>query len=299
MSPKDSTVESRLTYRKDGYTGRSFLYPSDSGDICMIMKFKTYAFSDSTKRASEVGGQDTIFLPLPEQLNDTSNIKVGPGELGVTGALATDAFSDLNSLNDLIGRLRSAGQATGEEARETVDDIMRGKFGDVAIDALGSAKYFARSTISSLFPGAGIAADVIGGNAINPHATLDFDGVDLKTYQFNWTLAPKSEKESDLIKNIIRQINFHIHPRYQEVVGGATASLNRGLLEYPSLVTASLSGLSSDHYVKLFEYPMMVSNFQVNYSPQGNSILEGGKPAIVQMSMSLIETVIRTRRDYT
>jgi hypothetical protein len=302
MPPKDffGTVESRLTYRKDGYTGRSFSYPSDSGDICMIMKFKTYSFSDSTKRASEIGGQDTMFLPLPEQLNDTSNIKVGAGELGVTGALATDAFSDLNSVDDFVRRLRSAGQTAGEEAKETVDDIKRGKFGDVAIDALGSAKYFARSTISSLFPGAGIAADVIGGNAINPHATLDFDGVDLKAYQFNWTLAPKSEKESDAIKNIIRQINFHIHPKYQEVAGGATRSLNQALLEYPSLVTASLSGgLSSDHYVKLFEYPMMVSNFQVNYSPQGNSILEGGKPAIVQMSMSLTETVIRTRQDYT
>ena len=294
------TAETRVEGKMLEYTGRNYAYPPSGSSIYMSLKFKKYSFGDSTKKATEIGGADTIKLPLPEQLSDTANIQVGKGELGVLGGLATDAFGIFKEggISGAKDALRAAGAKVGEDARGAIDNLISGNAVEVGVDATSAAKYFARSTISSLFPGAALASDVLGGNAINPHATLDFDGVDLKTYQFSWTLAPKSESESELIRNIVRQINFHIHPEYESVPGGGSfRSLNQALLRFPSLVNVSLNGLAEDHYVR-FLYPMMVSNFQVNYSPQGNAILEGGKPAIVQMSMSLSETVIRTRQDY-
>ena len=57
------------------YRGRQYAYTS--GDIYMSMRFKKYSFGDSTKKAAEIAGADTIKLPLPEQLSDTANIQVG------------------------------------------------------------------------------------------------------------------------------------------------------------------------------------------------------------------------------
>ena len=297
--PPSPPVATKVNGRKLEYTGHSYTYPPSGSSIYMNMRFKKYSFSDSTRPAAALNGPDTIRLPLPEQLSEAANIQVNKAELGVLGGLATDVAGKLEGgVMGVVDALRSAGSEVGSGARASLEEAIKGNLSSLGSDAAGAAKYFARSTISSLFDGAALSADVLGGNAINPHATLDFDGVDLKSHQFNWTLAPRSNDESELIKNIIKQINFHIHPDYESVPGGGTfQSLNQALLRFPSLVTVQLVGLAEDHYVK-FDYPMMVSNFQVNYSPQGNSILKGGKPAIVQMSMALSETVIRTRRDY-
>lgn len=295
-------VEAKLDIEQGNFTGKSYSYPMDGGDICMKLSFRKYSYAEAKSKAN-IAGKDIIKLPLPEQLADASNITVDRGELGGAGAFAASAFSGADGSADFFGRLKELGVSAGEITKEKVDELLSGDFSRLGVDATSAAKYFARSGVESLFSGAGLAIDVIGGNAINPHATLNFDGVALKEYQFSWTLAPKNEKESDLIRNIIRQINFHIHPKYQKL-GGETPisglgakSLNQALLQYPSLVKVSLLGLAQEYYFD-FRYPMMVSSFQANYSPQGNSILEGGKPALIQLSMSLKETTIRTRDDY-
>jgi hypothetical protein len=293
-------VQDRIDIEQGNFTGKSYSYPMDGGDIYMNLSFRKYSYSDAKSKA--IGGKDSIKLPLPEQLADASNITVDRGELGSVGSFAASAFGNQDATEGFFGKIRDLGVSVGSGTREQFDQLLNGEFKEVGVDVAAATKYFARSGVESLFSGAGLALDVIGGNAINPHATLNFDGVALKEYQFSWTLAPKNEKESDLIRNIIRQINFHIHPKYQSITGSTITgtgakSLNQALLQYPSLVTASLSGLAQEYYFD-FRYPMMVSSFQANYSPQGNSILEGGKPALIQLSMSLKETTIRTRDDY-
>ena len=295
-------IEDYVNRKKGDFQGGTYTFPENLTDIYMRLGFTKYSYSAANRPAKY--GQDIMRLPLPEQLVDAANITVDRGELGGAGAFAASAFSGADGAADFFGRLRELGVSAGEATREKVETLIGGDFSGLGVDAASAAKYFARSGVESLFPGAGLAIDVVGGNAINPHATLNFDGVALKEYQFSWTLAPKNESESDRIKGIVNRINYHIHPKYQQLGGGSeplsgagAKSLNQALLQYPSLVTVGISGLSQDHYFQ-FKYPMMVSSFQANFSPQGNSILEGGKPALVQLSISMKETTIRTRDDY-
>lgn len=291
-----------MNMNKGDFQGGTYKFPENLTDIHMRLGFAKYSYSAANRPAKY--GEDIMRLPLPEQLVDAANITVDRGELGGAGAFAASAFSGADGAADFFGRLKELGVSAGEATREKVETLIGGDFSGLGVDAAAAAKYFARSGVESLFPGAGLAIDVVGGNAINPHATLNFDGVALKEYQFSWTLAPRNESESDRIKGIVNRINFHIHPKYQQLGGGSkplsgagAKSLNQALLQYPSLVMVGISGLSQDHYFQ-FKYPMMVSSFQANFSPQGNSILEGGKPALVQLSISMKETTIRTRDDY-
>ena len=53
------------------------------------------------------------------------------------------------------------------------------------------------------------------GTAINPQATLSFEGVNLRSFSFDWTLYPESKEEALSIKKIIRSIKRNILPKYK------------------------------------------------------------------------------------
>jgi len=42
----------------------------------------------------------------------------------------------------------------------------------------------------------------------------------------------------------------------------------------------------------------MISDFITNYTPQGQAILKGGRPAFIDMSITFKEASIRTRQNY-
>lgn len=289
MPARDFHPETRIDQNKARRSRQSKSFPENLDDIYITLGFTEYSYQAATSRSNVVGiGSDNIKLPLPQQLQDSAGINVGPAELGASAALAVDVLgtgqgaSGIDNLNQAI---KDAG---------LTDNISISEAGDLVSKAGSAVKYFSRATIDSAFQGAGLALDVINGSAVNPHATLNFDGVNLKQYSFNWQLAPQNESESKRIEEIVRTINYHIHPEYESLPGG-TSSLNRALLKYPSLVTIRLIGLSG--YME-FKYPMMVQNFSVDYSSQGNAILKGGRPAFVNLSMTLQETKIHTRGEY-
>ena len=71
---------------------------------------------------------------------------------------------------------------------------------------------------------------------------------------------------------------------------------NQPFLKYPNLCHIKLLGLSEEHYFTF--KPGMVKSFAVDYSPQGHVIVGGGKPSIVNISMSFEEASIWTSSDY-
>jgi hypothetical protein len=137
----------------------------------------------------------------------------------------------------------------------------------------------------------GRSVDAGTGTFINPKATLSFEGVEMKTHSFNWTVAPKSPTESDNLRNVIRTINKNILPQYVE---GEVAQ--RAMFRYPSMVDVFFVGIDDNYYYKF--KTAMVQTFNVNYTPNGVSVLKGGRPAAVQMQMNIIESDIHTSEDY-
>lgn len=268
-----------------------FRFPSDLGPNAMVIDFQEYSYSRTNQVVSQKARTKTsIILPLPQQLVDSYDINVAQADLGVTGAFATQFF---NNENGIIQNALEDAKNVGVNLSKSIEG--GSSLADALSNISGAARYFSRNALDKIAPGLSLASDVIRGDAVNPHTTLNFDGVGLKQYQFSWQLAPRNEQESDQLRGIIEKIKSHILPEYR-VVGGLNTvgneALDRALLKYPDLALIRLNGVDQNHFMKF--QPGMINNFTVDYTPQGNVLVEGGKPAIVNISFTLQEAQIRT-----
>lgn len=265
-------------------------FPLDLGNIRMGFKFKPYSYGGT---GSFEGGTADIILPIPQNLEDMFRINTGEIQLGAIGATVLDAAQGAMAAGSL-GAVYSAGLNKAEEIGRLMGQQVMNPNATSLLGGARLAAYFARSGIDTILPGTGAALDLATGVAVNPHQALNFDGVNLKSFVFQWSLAPQSPAESAALKNIIKKFKQHILPSYENV-GGGTSALDRAFLGYPDLVEISLFGLSD--YDFQFK-PGMISNFTVNYSGQGNVVLAGGKPGIVNLLFTFQEARIHTREDY-
>lgn len=289
-----STPTEVINRNRSAYEYQTLRFPSDIGFNAMMFNFKEYTYEGTLENPERgVRNAASIVLPLPQNLTDAYSIQVGPAQLGSTGALALDFLQNVENVGaaGAFQGFRNQFERLGGDAANILS-------GDAQLSDLFGAgaavKYFARSAVDNLFPGAGLALDVAGGTAINPHATLNFDGVNLKEYVFNWSLAPKNSADSTLLVNIINKFKENFLPDYQSI---GTGSLSRALLRYPNLVEISLLGVDENYYFS-FTRPGMISDFITNYTPQGNAIIKGGRPAFVDLSITFKEASIRTRQNY-
>jgi hypothetical protein len=121
---------------------------------------------------------------------------------------------------------------------------------------------------------------------------LAFEGVNLRTHQFNWDLFPSNMADSERIREIVNVIKRNSLP---ETVSLGTIS--KAFLRYPSTVDMYLIGVNREYYMKF--KTSMVTSFGVDYGAGGTlSIMKGGKPAGVNISMQLSELEIETAHDY-
>jgi len=142
------------------------------------------------------------------------------------------------------------------------------------------------------------AAEKIGGSTIgqavgavpNPHIQALFSGVPLRTHPFEWTFAPRNEKESQQLMDLLKAMKAYALPSY--------SSLGTAALAYPFLCQPELKIAGSAQLIKF--QPCLIQSIELNYSPQGiPAFFEGtSHPAFIEVSISMLETQIQTSRDY-
>ena len=276
-------------------------FPSNLGAHSMMLVFNKYKYvppgdperklnkvDESTYTAQQLAGKDTILLPLPSNLRDSYNVRVQGYEAGLGGAAVGTIASEFSNSADLnLAALRSRGGGLlGRLGLET--DAVTDSAGSVAGRA---AAFIGRKAIDAFTPNAGRAVDSGLGNLINPKASLYFDGMNLKQHDFQWTLAPMKETESDTIRQISETIKRNVLPSYANALG-----FKRVLLNYPSTVDIFFFGIDQNYFVHYKTW--MVQSFNTELTPQGQAILKGGKPAVQTISLQMIETDIHTSEDY-
>ena len=271
--------------------GEGLRFPSDLGPTCMVLSFQKYSYGGTFGRADKTRSAH-IVLPIPQQIEDQYGININQSDLGAEGAAIVDMGEQggVNAISDMLNAAESAG-------RDVAGAVTGGGGAAAGASVAQKARYFSRSAIDGLAPGVGMAIDVVNGTTVNPHTTLKFDGVNLKEFTFNWKLAPKDASESDTLVQIRDKIRRSILPGVEGLTeSGGNGSLSRAFLSYPDLVHIYFMGLVEEHYI--WFKPAMVKNFNVNFSPQGNVILAGGKPGFVEMSMTVQEAQIHTSGEY-
>ena len=151
-----------------------------------------------------------------------------------------------------------------------------------------------------------LARNVIGGDlsrtisavtnrAVNPQETLSFTGVDLRNFSFSWDLFPSNKDDTDEITRIVNFLKARSLPEVED--GGSEQFLGRAFLKYPDIVSLNLLGVDESKFTRFKR--CMISNVTVDYSGGSQvSIIKGGVPATVTLSVAFSEVQIQTRDDY-
>jgi hypothetical protein len=319
MSENSSTGAAAAVIAANQNNNRTTVtYLGQSANIGMSFRFTDYAFNPGSndkgvsdfrmpERGVSAGPSSTIVFPLPKQIVDNLSVNVGGKELGTSGAilgsLAREADGGkqvgqrvINTLTNAKDALEKTGGALygGEGAANTIQA------------ALSGANFLSRSALSSILPTIGQGIEASLGEAVNPHQTLTFDGVTLKQHTFTWDFAPTDDKESKYIATALHRMKGFSLPRYKSLTGNQVGGddafvgdvMTRGLLKYPKLCYVEfISGGMDDAFFFRMK-PCMVSNISIDYTPQGNALLRGGRPAFITVSMTLVEQMIHTASDY-
>jgi hypothetical protein len=84
----------------------------------------------------------------------------------------------------------------------------------------------------------------------------------------------------------------------QGVLGKSVSksTLARGLLRYPSMVDCFFHGIDQNYFYKL--KTSMISQFNVDYTPNGIALNRGGRPSAIRITMVMTEAAIHTKADY-
>ena len=264
---------------KDATIGKPGLsFPSDIEVVpyffrLQFMKYKRPLPLGETTSTTEI----TITLPLPSELHEGFQMQYNDIELGPIGGLVNEAqknFTGASDAQDVIRNISEQFSANGSITRS----------------AAGYGYVFGMEALKGTPEGATIGQFV--GAVPNPHPSVAFQGMTLRTHQFNWTLVPRDESESATIKNIINELRKKTLPSFE-------SSSMTNILDYPYMIKPSI--IINGNSDSLYKFKLCVCDtFNVNYSPGQKPAFYGkdDSPVAVELTMSLKEIEYFTASDY-
>ena len=244
------------------------------------------------KSSDDVGyksSRGTVILPIPEGIQDSNSASWGEGKMdplqtatmgaavNIIGA-GDPVTAGVEAIKNLFSKLGAASQTAGGQ------DALQTFFASKASQALtGSGDFsqaFSRST----------------GNVFNSNTELLFNGVSLRPgFVFSFDMVPRSRKESDQIKDIIRF--FKSESAAQK---GAAAGDASGLfLKSPSVFRLRyMSGGRSHPFLNQFKI-CALNAMSVNYTASGTyATYSDATPVHMQMTLTFQELTPIYREDY-
>lgn len=132
------------------------------------------------------------------------------------------------------------------------------------------------------------------GLAANPKKEQIFKGVDFRTFSFEYTFAPRNEKESKEIADIIRLFKLHMHPEFKDSHGF--------LFIYPSEFDIYYYHGETENMNLPRHTSCVLTDCNVNYTPNNQFTTfasangtPGGAATQIQLSLTFKELAILTK----
>ena len=247
---------------RQGRDGQDFLKfdmlkyePRDFDDKSFSFKKRT----DTNKRT--IG---TVILPIPGGIQD--GVGVGYGDSRMTPLDMAKANIALTTVSEgFTAGITEAGRAAQNVA---------GAFGD--------NKKALAAVIAGMAAGGQDLLTRTTGAIANPNMELLFNGPELRTFSFQFLLAPRSQEEAKTLIQILRFFKQGMAP---------IRTKSRLFLKSPHTFQLSYrNSKGQDHkYLNKFK-ECALANFGVNYTPNGNySTYEDGVMTAYQMTMTYKE----------
>lgn len=268
-------------------------YPREIDEIPhkVLFKFTKRGIrqSSNTQRATNTTGM-YLVLPVPSKIVDGVSLDISGSNLGLTGELIAGSANYISGLNfSSIESTGASARALGGSMMDLFNNTSTQQGAGFASE-LGSAgvQYFGGRLINSALgflgvqnPAAQEALAVGLGRVLNPFTTAVFNGVKLRSFQFNWSFSPIGEQESIDLEKIIKRLRAKSLP---------TVSTNNLFMEFPHEVEFQYLGMQNDTFT-FPTAPCYITNLEINRSPTGTPVFfaKTGAPAFVTINMSLME----------
>jgi hypothetical protein len=223
---------------------------------------------------------DSIAIYLPPNVKDATSVGYNNAEMGIIGAAAAGSASVLDALRkgDMSKLARTAGGAATDLLATAGLNLGSEFIGTLAgVDPEG-LKGFAKKAF---------------GQASNPYMEVLFEGVELRTFTYNFTFSPRNSDETDDVQKIIEMFRFHMLP---ELNGGSSAFMTLPStfdIHYMYQVTPDVS-MENNYYTKIAT--CVLKGCDVDYAPNGVKSFASGAPTQITMSLSFQETEMLTKQ---
>ena len=231
----------------------------------------------------------TVILPIPEGIQDSNIAGWGSGDMGPLQTIAMGA---------------AIGVVSGENIAKSINGAVKNLFtkataaSQIAIGQDALQTYFASQAAQALLGGSDFNQNLSRstGAVFNSNTELLFSGVSLRSgFSFSFDLVPRSKKESDEIKDIIRFFKSESAAQ-KGAAGGDAAGL---FLKSPSVFQLKyMSGGKPHPFLNQFKI-CALNAMSVNYTASGTyATYSDATPVHMQMTLTFQELTPIYREDY-
>lgn len=270
----DNPNSTRGRVRSAGSTNLSFPV-AETPSSRTRLRFVTYNRFNPGDTATE-DTSSTITLPLPMNIPENYSMNTTGHDMGALGMLnnrnaeaAMDLTKDVDWSN--LKSITTSGMGVATES------IKRSGF-DAKTALAGLLAMRSGNDMSN-------SISAFTGIVKNPHTTVIFDGVNLRTITLEWRFSARSEEDSNMLKRIYDEIKLRIHP--EEVAYGYA-------LNYPDLLYIEFDGKAGE-YLPKFRKAMVNSIHITPDSSGGIPLFKSGAPVSYNFQLVATEIEILTR----
>ena len=230
------------------------------------------SYRNTTKRIT-----DSVAIYLPPNVTDTTTATYSGAATGVIGAAAAGAFGIAKNMSNsdyeaaAQGLVNSAKAMVGEAAIKAATEIAEGLTGSEGT----------RGLINKAF-----------GQADNPYMEVLFDKMELRTFSYQFTFAPKNKEETMDVQKIIALFRFHMAPELKGTANRFLTLPSEFDIHYMYQDQAGQAS-ENDFYNKIAT--CVCTGCEVNYTPDGVKSFEGGAPTKITMTLNFQETELLTK----
>ena len=207
--------------------------------------------------AGRVQGLGSIMLFAPQSRSESMGTKWTPEEIGQSGAIFATGLNQ----GQLTGDALDAALASAPvKFKDTVTKIASNLAGNPQLEEV-----FHRSH----------------GAAINPQLEMFFKGIDMRTFTFEFKMAPRNAPEARAIKDIVQLFKFASAPGLSESLGQH--------FDYPEVFDITFSNQEQTHKIA----QSALTNVSVTHGADGvNTTFYDGYPVETAITLTFTELEI-------
>lgn len=227
-------------------------------------------FDKSLQTSSSKG---SVHLYLPQALQIQDGVSYSNFDLGNIGLIVEKAGG-------------SIGKAVTQGAGQALDDL-KSLFTRSVLTSDGAA-LAAQRIAKNISPEAAGAISQITGVTPNPNTRAQFSSVPLRNFSFQFAMIPKSAREAEEIKQIIRWFRTELYP---EVIAGGFG------YRFPNRFQIVAKYRNKEHVNGIKFLPVYLQNIGAVYNPTGAAMHRDGSFNEVQITLQFVESRPLSRAD--